>query len=52
MYNYYTPARFEIKYKMLPSGVGKYIPAFIRNKLSFFIIGLIDKIQFEMTVIK
>ena len=46
--NFYSNARFKVEYELKPSGVGKFLPQFIRNKLCFFINGLIDEILFEM----
>ncbi len=50
--NFYSNARFKVKYELKPSGIGKFLPSFIRDKLCFFINGLIDEICFEMVTEK
>jgi SAM-dependent methyltransferase len=46
--NFYTKARFNVKCILKPSGYGKILPRFIRNRLCFILNGLIDEIIFEL----
>lgn len=48
-----NPNIFEIKsLKLIPSSIGKFLPRFIRNKLSLFISGLIALVDVELRVLK
>ncbi len=46
--NFYSKARFKISCTLKPSGIGKFIPSFIRNKVCLFVNGLIDEVCFDM----